>query len=136
MPAMIFMSFWGLGGSMMIFLAGLQNIPRQLLEAAELDGAGAWHRFIYITVPLLTPTIFFLMVVGVIASLQIFNQAYIMTQGGPAHATLFYVLYLFHNAFERFHMGYACAMALILFVITLIVSLIQLAMARRWVHYH
>ena len=135
MPAMIFMSFWGLGGSMMIFLAGLQNIPRQLLEAAELDGAGAWHRFIYITVPLLTPTIFFLMVVGVIASLQIFNQAYIMTQGGPAHATLFYVLYLFHNAFERFHMGYACAMALILFVITLIVSLIQLAMARRWVHY-
>ena len=135
MPGMIFMSIWGLGGSMMIFLAGLQNIPRELIEAAELDGAGPWKRFRYVTVPLLTPTIFFLMMVGVIASLQIFNQAYVMTQGGPAHATLFYVLYLFQTAFERFQMGYACAMALVLFIITLIVSLIQLAMGKKWVHY-
>ncbi len=135
MPGMIFMSIWGLGGSMMIFLAGLQNIPRELIEAAELDGAGPWKRFRYVTVPLLTPTIFFLTMVGVIASLQIFNQAYVMTQGGPAHATLFYVLYLFQTAFERFQMGYACAMALVLFVITLIVSLIQLAMGKKWVHY-
>ncbi len=135
MPAMIVMSFWGVGGSMMIFLAGLQNIPRELLEAAELDGAGSWQRFFYVTVPLLTPTIFFLMVVGMIGSLQVFNQAYIMTGGGPAHATLFYALYLFHNAFERFHMGYACAMALILFVITLVASLVQLAISKRWVHY-
>lgn len=135
MPGMIFMSIWGLGGSMMIFLAGLQNIPRELIEAAELDGAGPWQRFRYVTVPLLTPTIFFLLMVGVIASLQIFNQAYVMTQGGPAHATLFYVLYLFQTAFERFQMGYACAMALVLFVITLIVSLIQLAMGKKWVHY-
>ena len=135
MPGMIFMSIWGLGGSMMIFLAGLQNIPRELIEAAELDGAGPWKRFRYVTLPLLTPTIFFLMMVGVIASLQIFNQAYVMTQGGPAHATLFYVLYLFQTAFERFQMGYACAMALVLFIITLIVSLIQLAMSKKWVHY-
>lgn len=135
MPGMIFMSIWGLGGSMMIFLAGLQNIPRELIEAAELDGAGPWKRFRYVTVPLLTPTIFFLMMVGVIASLQVFNQAYVMTQGGPAHATLFYVLYLFQTAFERFQMGYACAMALVLFIITLIVSLIQLAMGKKWVHY-
>ena len=135
MPGMIFMSIWGLGGSMMIFLAGLQNIPRELIEAAELDGAGPWKRFRYVTVPLLTPTIFFLTMVGVIASLQIFNQAYVMTQGGPAHATLFYVLYLFQTAFERFQMGYACAMALVLFIITLIVSLIQLAMGKKWVHY-
>ncbi len=135
MPGMIFMSIWGLGGSMMIFLAGLQNIPRELIEAAELDGAGPWKRFRYVTVPLLTPTIFFLMMVGVIGSLQIFNQAYVMTQGGPAHATLFYVLYLFQTAFERFQMGYACAMALVLFIITLIVSLIQLAMGKKWVHY-
>ena len=135
MPGMIFMSIWGLGGSMMIFLAGLQNIPRELIEAAELDGAGPWKRFRYVTLPLLTPTIFFLMMVGVIASLQIFNQAYVMTQGGPAHATLFYVLYLFQTAFERFQMGYACAMALVLFIITLIVSLIQLAMGKKWVHY-
>ena len=135
MPGMVFMSIWGLGGSMMIFLAGLQNIPRELIEAAELDGAGPWQRFIHVTVPLLTPTIFFLIVVGVIASLQIFNQAYVMTQGGPAHATLFYVLYLFQTAFERFQMGYACAMALVLFIITLIVSLIQLAMGKKWVHY-
>ncbi len=135
MPGMIFMSIWGLGGSMMIFLAGLQNIPRELIEAAELDGAGPWKRFRYVTLPLLTPTIFFLMMVGVIGSLQIFNQAYVMTQGGPAHATLFYVLYLFQTAFERFQMGYACAMALVLFIITLIVSLIQLAMGKKWVHY-
>ena len=135
MPGLVFMSIWGLGGSMMIFLAGLQNIPRELIEAAELDGAGPWKRFRYVTVPLLTPTIFFLMMVGVIASLQVFNQAYVMTQGGPAHATLFYVLYLFQTAFERFQMGYACAMALVLFIITLIVSLIQLAMGKKWVHY-
>ena len=135
MPGMIFMSIWGLGGSMMIFLAGLQNIPRELIEAAELDGAGPWKRFRYVTLPLLTPTIFFLTMVGVIGSLQIFNQAYVMTQGGPAHATLFYVLYLFQTAFERFQMGYACAMALVLFIITLIVSLIQLAMGKKWVHY-
>lgn len=135
MPGMIFMSIWGLGGSMMIFLAGLQNIPRELIEAAELDGAGPWKRFRYVTLPLLTPTIFFLTMVGVIASLQVFNQAYVMTQGGPAHATLFYVLYLFQTAFERFQMGYACAMALVLFIITLIVSLIQLAMGKKWVHY-
>ena len=135
MPGMIFMSIWGLGGSMMIFLAGLQNIPRELIEAAELDGAGPWKRFRYVTVPLLTPTIFFLTMVGVIGSLQVFNQAYVMTQGGPAHATLFYVLYLFQTAFERFQMGYACAMALVLFIITLIVSLIQLAMGKKWVHY-
>ena len=135
MPGMIFMSIWGLGGSMMIFLAGLQNIPHELIEAAELDGAGPWKRFRYVTLPLLTPTIFFLMMVGVIGSLQIFNQAYVMTQGGPAHATLFYVLYLFQTAFERFQMGYACAMALVLFIITLIVSLIQLAMGKKWVHY-
>ena len=135
MPGMIFMSIWGLGGSMMIFLAGLQNIPRELIEAAQLDGAGPWKRFRYVTVPLLTPTIFFLTMVGVIASLQIFNQAYVMTQGGPAHATLFYVLYLFQTAFERFQMGYACAMALVLFIITLIVSLIQLAMGKKWVYY-
>ena len=135
MPGLVFMSIWGLGGSMMIFLAGLQNIPRELIEAAELDGAGPWKRFRYVTLPLLTPTIFFLMMVGVIASLQVFNQAYVMTQGGPAHATLFYVLYLFQTAFERFQMGYACAMALVLFIITLIVSLIQLAMGKKWVHY-
>lgn len=135
MPGLVFMSIWGLGGSMMIFLAGLQNIPRELIEAAELDGAGPWKRFRYVTVPLLTPTIFFLMMVGVIGSLQVFNQAYVMTQGGPAHATLFYVLYLFQTAFERFQMGYACAMALVLFIITLIVSLIQLAMGKKWVHY-
>ena len=135
MPGLVFMSIWGLGGSMMIFLAGLQNIPRELIEAAELDGAGPWKRFRYVTMPLLTPTIFFLTMVGVIGSLQVFNQAYVMTQGGPAHATLFYVLYLFQTAFERFQMGYACAMALVLFIITLIVSLIQLAMGKKWVHY-
>jgi len=135
MPAVVFMSLWGVGGSMMVFLAGLQNVPKELHEAAELDGAGTWSRFRHVTLPLLTPTLFFLSVVGVIGALQSFNQAYIMTGGGPAHATLFYALYLFQNAFETFKMGYACAMALLLFLLTLAISLLQVRLSRRWVHY-
>jgi multiple sugar transport system permease protein len=135
MPALILMSLWGTGGSMMVFLAGLQSVPQELLEAAEIDGAGVVGRFRHVTLPLLTPTIFFLMVVGFIGALQTFNQAYIMTAGGPAHATLFYSLYLFQNAFEMFKMGYACAMALLLFAATLLISLLQVRLSQRWVHY-
>jgi len=135
MPAMVLMGLWGVGGSMMMFLASLQSVPKELLEAAQLDGAGVWQRFRYVTLPFLTPTVFFLAVVGVIGSFQTFNQAYIMTRGGPANATLFYCLYLFQNAFETFNMGYACAMAVVLFFAVLIVTLVQVWGSRKWVFY-
>lgn len=135
LPALILMGLWGVGGSMMIFLAGLQGIPTELHEAAECDGATGATRFWRVTLPLLTPTVFFLLVVGVIGSLQTFNQAYVMTAGGPAYSTLFYALYLFQNAFEQFKMGYACAMALLLFLVTFGISFVQVRLSKRWVHY-
>jgi multiple sugar transport system permease protein len=131
------MSTWGVGGSMIIFLAGLQDVPRQLYEAAEIDGANAWHRFRYITIPMLTPTIFFNLVVGVIGSFQVFTQAYIASSGagGPVYSTMFYVLYLYKHAFQYFRMGYASAMALILFIVILILTIIIITTSSRWVYY-
>lgn len=134
-PAFVFMALWGIGGNMVIYLAGLQNIPRELYEAAELDGAGATRRFFHVTLPLLTPVIFFNMIMAVIGSFQIFTQAFIMTKGGPNDASMFYMLYLFNNAFRYFKMGYASAMAWILFLIILVLTLIQFAIARKWVYY-
>ncbi|MCX7018266.1 MAG: extracellular solute-binding protein [Candidatus Sumerlaeota bacterium] len=134
-PALILMGLWGVGGSMVIFLAGLQSIPGHLYEAATIDGAGAWRRFFHISLPLLTPTIFFNLVVGVIGGFQLFTPAYVMTSGGPADSTLFYALYVFRQGFEYFKMGYASALAWVLFVVVLILTGIQLAGAKRWVHY-
>ncbi len=135
MPALIIMSLWGVGGGMLIYLAGLQGIPRQLYEAAELDGAGSWACFINITLPMLTPTLFFQLITGIIGSFQIFTQAFVMTNGGPVNATLFYVLYLYRNAFQWWKMGYASALAWFLFVVILILTLIQFRLSKRWVHY-
>ena len=135
MPALIIMSLWGVGGGMLIYLAGLQGIPRQLYEAAELDGAGSWAYFINITLPMLTPTLFFQLITGIIGSFQIFTQAFVMTNGGPVNATLFYVLYLYRNAFQWWKMGYASALAWFLFVVILILTLIQFRLSKRWVHY-
>lgn len=134
-PAFIIMSIWGLGGAMIIYLAGLQGIPDELYEAADIDGAGSWTKFKSVTLPLLTPTIFFQLIIGTMATFQFFTQAYIMTDGGPQDSTLFYALYLFRNAFEWMNMGYASAMAWILFGIVLIVTLIQFKGAGRWVYY-
>lgn len=134
-PALILMSLWGVGGGMVIYLAGLQNIPEQLYEAALIDGANRWHQFRYITLPMLSPTIFFTLVMGIIGSFQVFTQAYIMTGGGPVDSTLFYVFYLFNNAFGFLKMGYASAMAWILFIIILTLTLIQLKLAKKWVYY-
>ncbi|MGQ9629202.1 MAG: carbohydrate ABC transporter permease [bacterium] len=134
-PALIIMSLWGSGGGMVIFLAGLKGIPAQLYEAARVDGANAWQSFWWITIPQLTPVIFFNLVMGIIASFQVFTAAYVMTQGGPMHSTLFYVLYLFQNAFTYFHMGYASALAWILFIIVLIFTLIQFKLSSYWVYY-
>lgn len=136
LPAFIFMSLWGIGGPMVIYLAGLQGIPKELYEVAELDGAGIWRKFTNVTLPMLTPTIFFNLIISIIGSFQVFTQALIMTNGGPANATLFYVLYLYRNAFIYFQMGYASAMAWILFLIILTLTLIQFKYARKWVYYH
>ena len=134
-PAIIVMGLWGAGSSMIIWLAGLKGIPEHLYEAAEIDGAGRWSRFRHVTLPMLSPYIFFNLIMGVIGTLQVFTQAFIMTAGGPVDSTLFYVYYLFNNAFQYLRMGYASAMAWILFVIILALTLAQLKLAPRWVHY-
>ena len=135
MPAMIVMSLWGVGGSMVIYLAGLQGIPVHLYEAAGLDGAGPLRKFWHVTVPMMSPIIFFNLIVGIIGSFQAFIQMYVMTNGGPANATLVYLLYLYRTAFEDFDMGYASALAWVLFLILLAITLVQLALAKRWVYY-
>ncbi|HQI76048.1 MAG TPA: extracellular solute-binding protein [Candidatus Latescibacteria bacterium] len=134
-PAIIVMGLWGAGSSMIIWLAGLKGIPDHLYEAAQIDGAGKWRQFVHVTLPMLSPYIFFNLIMGVIGTLQIFAQAFIMTSGGPVDSTLFYVYYLFNNAFQYLRMGYASAMAWILFVIILGLTLVQLKLAPRWVHY-
>jgi multiple sugar transport system permease protein len=134
-PSFILMGLWGVGGSMIVWLAGLQSIPEVFYEAAEIDGANRWRRFWRITIPLLTPTIFFVVTTGVIRTFQIFTQAYILTQGGPANASLFYALYLYRQAFTFFKMGYASAMAWVLFVIIMTLTLIQLKLGQSWVYY-
>jgi multiple sugar transport system permease protein len=134
-PAFIIMSFWTIGGQMVILLAGLKGIPRALYEAAEMDGAGWWNSFRYITLPMLSPAIFFNLILAIIGAFQVFTQSYIITGGGPENATLFYVLYLYRMAFENFRMGYASAMAWVLFVIILIFTFIQFRLSDRWVFY-
>jgi multiple sugar transport system permease protein len=134
-PAYIIMSLWGVGGGMVIFLAALQTIPKHLYEAAEIDGAGRWSQFRHVTLPMLTPVTFFVLTMGFIGSFQIFAQAYVMTGRGPDNATLFYVLYLFDQAFRYFRMGYASAMAWLLFLIILGITIFQFRLARRWVYY-
>jgi len=129
------MSLWGIGGSMIIYLAGLKDIPEELYEAAMVDGASLWHRTIHITLPMLTPVIFFNLVMGVIHAFQFFTQAYIMTGGGPEDSTRFYALYLFNRAWDYLDMGYASAMAWILFVIIVTVTGLIFKTHRRWVHY-
>lgn len=135
MPGLILMSFWGIGSMMVIYLAGLQGVPQHLYEAASIDGANWWQRLRHVTIPMMTPTIFFTMIVGIIGSFQVFASALVATQGGPANATLFVLLYLYYEAFRYFHMGYASAIAWLLFVIIMAFTLLQFALARRWVHY-
>lgn len=134
-PALVLMGIWGAGGSMLIYLAGLQDVPVQLYEAAELDGASSRQQLWHITLPSLSPVILFNLVMGLIGYFQFFTQVYVMTGGGPQDATRFYALYLFECAFLNFKMGYASAMAWILFVITLIFTLIVFKTSARWVYY-
>ncbi len=134
-PALIVMSFWSIGGQMVILLAGLKGIPIELYEAAAIDGANWWSRFWRVTLPLLTPALFFNLIIAIIGAFQVFTQAYIMTEGGPNYSTLFYLLYLFRAAFENFRMGYASAMAWVLFIIVLAFTAIQFMLSDRWVFY-
>jgi ABC-type sugar transport system permease subunit len=134
-PALIGMSLWGIGGSIVIYLAGLQDVPAELYEAAEIDGARPWQRVRYITLPMLSPVIFFNLVMGLIGSFQYFTQAYVMTLGGPVDSTLFYALYLFRRAFTYLDMGYASAMVWLLFVLIMAVTALTFKSAGRWVHY-
>lgn len=134
-PALILMGLWGAGGGMIIYLAGLQDVPTQLYEAAEIDGATSWGKLRHVTLPSLSPIILFNVVMGLIGSFQYFTQVYVMTGGGPQDATRFYALYLFESAFLRFGMGYASAMAWILFVLTLVLTLVIFRTSARWVYY-
>jgi len=133
--SLIMMSFWGWGRSMVIFLAGLQTIPGELYEAAAIDGAGSFRQFTFITLPLLTPTIFFNLVLSVIFTFQTFTSAFVATDGGPLDATLFLVLYIYKQAFQFFNMGYAAAIAWILFIVIMIFTLLLVRSQRFWVFY-
>ncbi|MGD0061070.1 MAG: extracellular solute-binding protein [Verrucomicrobiia bacterium] len=133
--SLILMGLWSAGGGMIIWLAGLKGISESYYEAASLDGADTWQQFCHITIPLLSPYIFFNLIMGLIGTFQIFTQAYIMTQGGPVDSTLFYAYHLFNSAFRYLQMGYAAAMAWVLFVIVFGLTVVQLNLQKRWVFY-
>lgn len=135
MPSLIIMSLWNIGGTVIIWLAGLSGVSEQLYESAQLDGANRYQQFLHITLPALSPTIFFNLINGIIGALQTFNQAYIMTDGGPKNSTLFYNFYLWKKAFKDFEMGYASALAWVLFVIIMTLTLIVFKSSSMWVHY-
>jgi multiple sugar transport system permease protein len=134
-PGLVIMSLWGIGGGMIIYLAGLKGIPTSLYEAATIDGAGAMRKFWNVTLPMLSPLIFYNVVMGVIASYQVFTQAYVMTGPGPDNATLFYVLNLYRQAFVFHNMGYASAMAWVLFLIVLVMTILIFRSSRKLVYY-
>jgi multiple sugar transport system permease protein len=133
--SMVIMSMWTVGAMSIIFLAGLKNIPGYLYGAAEIDGAGALTKFFRITLPQLTPTIFYNLIMCVIGAFQTFTEAYVMTNGGPMNSTLFYNFYLYNNAFRNFKMGYASAMAWFLFVIIIVCTLLVIRSSALWVYY-
>ncbi len=135
LPSLVLMSLWAVGGSMVIYLAGLKDIPAHLYEAATIDGASPWQRLRHVTLPMLSPVIFFNLIMGVIGVFQYFTEAYVMTQGGPADSTHFYALYLFERAFKYLDMGYASAMAWVLFLVIMAITGALFWTQRRWVHY-
>jgi multiple sugar transport system permease protein len=148
-PAMLFLILWGIGDAIIIFLAGLLDVPQQLYEAADMEGASGWQKFRYVTLPMISPIIFFSLVIGVIQGFQFFSQAYVASLavsgdttteistalGTPEGSLLFYSVYLYHEGFLGFRMGYASAMAWVLFIITLVCTIAIIKSSRRWVHY-
>jgi multiple sugar transport system permease protein len=135
--ALIIIGLWGSvgGGTMIIFLAGLQSVPAELHEAAQIDGAGVWTRFIHVTLPMLSPTVLFNLVIGIVGALQVFTVSIIATNGGPNYATWFFIVHLYQNGFQDFDMGYASALAWIFLVIVLALTLINVRLSDRWVYY-
>lgn len=143
-PALVIMSLWGVGGNVIIYLAGLQGVPTDLYDAAKVDGATAWQRFWYVTLPMTTPVIFYNLVLGLIGTFQYFTEVYVISSssgttggglGGPARSTLFYNIYLYQNAFKYFHMGYASTMAWVLLIIVLGFTLLIFRSSDMWVYY-
>jgi multiple sugar transport system permease protein len=148
-PTLVLLALWGIGNTLIIFLAAVLDVPSHLLESAELDGAGAWRRFIHVTLPTISPVLLFAIVIGVIDALQYFTQAYVaasVAQGGqagesakelgyPQGATLFYPIYLYEQAFSNFNMGYASAMSILMLIVALALTLLILRNSRRWVYY-
>jgi multiple sugar transport system permease protein len=134
-PTFVIMGLWGFGGPMLIYLAAMQGIPTELYESAELDGANILQKIRHITIPLITPVIFFNMVMNIIGSFQVFTNAFIITAGGPNYASYFYLLHLYSNGFQYFRMGYASALALVLFVIIMVCTYVAFRTSRYWVYY-
>jgi len=134
-PAFIIMSLWGIGGAVLIYLAGLQDVPQELYEAAALDGANGLQRFWHVIIPMISPVILFNVIISLIGSFQYFTQAYVITSGGPADSTLFYSLYLYNNAFSYYRMGYASTLAWILFLMVQVTTIVVLRTSARRVYY-
>lgn len=135
LPALIITSLWGIGGTTLIFLAGLQAIPQELYEAAEIDGAGIWSQFRSITLPLISNVTFFNLVLGIIGALQVFTDAFVITRGGPNHATLFLSVYLYQHAFQYLNMGYASAIAWFMFLVVMLLTVLVFKSSPLWVYY-
>lgn len=135
-PSLVLMGLWSIGGGrMLVFLAALQTVPRDLYEAVDLDGGGWWKKFLHVTVPMISPVLFLWFILEVIFSFQVFTEAYVMTKGGPLNSTMFYNLYLYYKAFDDFDMGYASALAWLLLILSLVITLIQFKAGKYWVHY-
>jgi multiple sugar transport system permease protein len=137
MSALIIISLWAAvgGNNMLIFLAGLQGVPQELYEAADIDGARAWAKFRHVTLPLISPTLLFNLILGVIGALKVFTLAFVATQGGPSYATWFLALHIYRQAFEYFRMGYGSALAWVFVVLLLVFTYLQMNWSRRWVYY-
>jgi multiple sugar transport system permease protein len=133
--ALVVMNIWGAGGNMLVFLAGLQGIPTELYEAAKIDGAGIGRRFLHITLPMISPTLFFVLVTDMIWTFQVFTNVFVMTNGGPANSTLMYVLYLYNLAFRQYRMGFASALAWVFFVVIMALTVLIFRSSSAWVYY-
>ncbi|MEW8986244.1 MAG: sugar ABC transporter permease, partial [Bacillus sp. (in: firmicutes)] len=137
-PALLMMKMWSVGGGMLLYLAIMQGVSPQMYEAADIEGASPWQKFYHITLPMISPIIFFDVITSTIGAFQIFQEAYVMTEngsGGPGNSLLFYNLHMWNNAFEVFDMGYASAMAWLLFIIVMVLTAVNMKLGKRWVHY-
>jgi multiple sugar transport system permease protein len=135
-PSLVLMSLWSIGGGrMIVFLAALQNVPLELYEVVDLDGGGWWRKFYHVTLPMISPVLFLWFIIEVIFGFQVFTEAYVMTKGGPLNSTMFYNLYLYYKAFDDFDMGYASALAWLLLLLSLVITLVQFTVGKFWVYY-